>query len=114
MRSAIGGCVENILETAFASNGDSIQICAMEFDFWCTTVESRSNTSSALRSPAGFLVKATAVASASDSRLREMADFKRMAAIGAKIRMRSKKTKSNGLPPREILKATGAQLTEMP
>jgi hypothetical protein len=28
--------------------------------------------------------------------------------------MRSKKTKSNGLPPREILKATGAQLTEMP
>ena len=33
MRSAIGGCVANILETAFASNGDSIQICAMEFDF---------------------------------------------------------------------------------
>jgi hypothetical protein len=33
MRSAIGGCVENIFETAFASNGDSIQICAMEFDF---------------------------------------------------------------------------------
>jgi hypothetical protein len=33
MRSAIGGCVENIFETAFVSNGDSIQICAMEFDF---------------------------------------------------------------------------------
>ena len=114
MRSAIGGCVENILETAFPSNGDSIQICAMEFDFWCTTVESRSNTSNALRKPAGFLVNATAVASASDSRLREIADFKSTAAIGAKIRIRSEKTKSSGLPSREIFEATGAQVTEMP
>ena len=59
-------------------------------------------------------MKATAVASANDSRLREMADFNSTAAIGAKIRIRSEKTISNGLPPREILEATGSQHTEMP
>ena len=59
-------------------------------------------------------MKATAVASASDSRLREIADFKSTAAIGAKMRIRSEKTKSSVLPPREILEATGTQHTEMP
>jgi hypothetical protein len=33
MRSSIGGWVENILETALPSSGDSIQICATAFDF---------------------------------------------------------------------------------
>jgi hypothetical protein len=48
-------------------------------------VLSRANTSKADLSPAGFLVNETAVASASDSLRREIADLNNVAAIGARI-----------------------------
>ena len=47
---------------------------------------SLAKTSSAERSPAGFLVKDTAVASARDSRRRETAALRSVAAIGARIK----------------------------
>ena len=47
---------------------------------------SLANTSSADLSPAGFLVNETAVASASDSLRRDIADFNSVAAIGARIK----------------------------
>ena len=96
MRSSIGGWVLNNFETDFASSGDSIQICATAFDFCRTTVESAANTCSALRRPAGLRVNETAVASASASRLREIADFKSIAAIGARINTTSERTSATG------------------
>ena len=99
-------------ETLFASNGDSIQICATAFDRCFTTVESRARISKAFRSPAGFRVKLTAVASARASRLREIADFNSKAASGARIKIRSEKTSAIGLlllsrfraPPKNIIR----------
>ena len=113
MRSSIGGWVENILETALPSSGDSIQIWATAFDFCCTTVESAASTSSALRSPAGLRVNETAVASASDSRRREIALLSSVAAIGARIKTNSETTNMIGLallsrsrrpPPNHIMR----------
>jgi hypothetical protein len=49
-------------------------------------VLSLANTSRADLSPAGFLVNETAVASASDSLRRDIADFNSVAAIGARIK----------------------------
>ena len=86
IRSWIGGCVEKRRDAAEESSGDSIYRCATAFERAFTTVLSRANTSSADRKPAGFLVKATAVASASDSRRRETAAFNSVAAIGARIK----------------------------
>ena len=61
-------------------------MCATAFDLACTTVVSRASTSSAERKPAGFLVKETAVASASDSLFLETAALRSVAAIGASIK----------------------------
>jgi hypothetical protein len=49
-------------------------------------VLSLANTSRADLSPAGFLVNETAVASASDSLRRDIADLNSVAAIGARIK----------------------------
>ena len=86
----------NNFETFDESNGDSIYKCATALDACLTTVESCCSTSSALRNPAGFLVNETAVASAKDSRLLEIAAFNNIAAIGAKIKIRNEITKAKG------------------
>ena len=67
-------------------------------------MESAANTSSAFRKPAGFRVKETAVASASASRLREIADLRSTAAMGASMRTTSENTSASGLelPPRSL------------
>ena len=86
-------------------------MCATAFDFCLTTVESRAKISNAFRNPAGLRVKLTAVASANASRFRDIADFNRRAASGARIKTRSENIKANGLlfpsrfrfPPKNII-----------
>ena len=86
MRSSKGGCVENSLEVALESSGDSIQICATDVERCRTTVLSLCNTSRARLRPAGLRVNSTAVTSASASRFREIARRSSNAAIGARIK----------------------------
>ena len=75
-------------------------------------MESRAKISNAFLSPAGLRVKLTAVASARDSRLREIADFRSSAASGARIKINNEKTSAIGLlllsrfraPPKNIIR----------
>ena len=84
MRFCIGGCVANSLDDSDESSGDSMYRWASAEDLACTTVLSDANISNAERSPDGFLVNDTAVASASDSRLLDIDAFNSVAAIGAR------------------------------
>ena len=59
-------------------------------------MESAARVSSARRRPAGFRVKETAVASAKDSRRREIALRRSIAAIGAKIIIARETTNKSG------------------
>jgi len=61
-------------------------MCATALERAWTTVLSLARTSSAARNPAGLRVKATAVASARDSRFLETAALSIVAAIGARIK----------------------------
>ena len=96
IRSEIGGWVSNRLRD-LPSRGDSIQTCDTAVDRSCTTVESAARVSNARRSPAGLRVNWTAVASASDSRLRETAERIMTAAIGASKRITRPITVAIGL-----------------
>ncbi|CAB4641548.1 unannotated protein [freshwater metagenome] len=60
---------------------------------------STAKVSRARRNPVGLRVNATAVASASDSRLREIAAFSSTAAIGASIAATNAAISTNGLAP---------------
>ena len=103
MRSAVGGCVENILEIPRAENGDSIIIAATERSVAVGGIGFAATPCSILYSAEasanGSPVSALPSSSASYSRVREIAIWMSDAAIGARMTLSMAPTAPNAPAP---------------